>query len=52
MKSKFALPLYRKGQQVRTPDGVGPVTSINHTHVGFMYCVHGKFYHQDEIKAV
>ena len=22
MKSKFALPLYRKGQQVRTPDGV------------------------------
>lgn len=49
---KFKLPEYRKGQEVRTPDGVGRITSIDNTTVGYMYCVNGRFYHQDELKKV
>ena len=52
MRSKFVFPAFRKGQEVRTPDGVGRITSIDNTTVGYMYCVNGRFYHQEEIKAV
>ena len=51
-KPKFKLPAYRKGQTVRTPKGVGPITSIDQTRFGFMYCVGGLFYHEEELKAI
>jgi hypothetical protein len=51
-KPKFVFPKYRKLQKIRTPDGHGAISSVNQTHLGFMYEVDGKFYHEDEVKPL
>jgi len=48
--STFSLPKFRKGDTVKTPDGVGKIIKIHLTGVGYMYEIGNKYYAEVELE--
>lgn len=50
LNGKFKLPKFRKGDKVKTKDGVGVIKSIsNEAHYGYFYIINDKVYSEIEI---
>lgn len=49
--TRFELPRYKRGQQVKTNDGEGVIVAIRKIDPsGYWYCINDKYYAQHEIK--
>lgn len=50
LNGKFKLPKFKKGDKVKTKDGVGTIKSIsNEGQYGYFYIVNDKVYSEIEI---
>jgi hypothetical protein len=50
VRQQFRLPKYRKGDKVKTKDGIGVIKSIsNEGKFGFFYIIDDKVYSEIEI---
>lgn len=51
-KGQYNLPIFRKGNKVKTPDGEGHITQISYLGGANWYKVKDKFYSEYELQKV